>query len=60
LGVGFRIIRPLNPPATDQEARYWEADSELLRQSVEDRMAEGRGVQGPVGPALAEKIRENQ
>ncbi len=58
LAVGFRIVRPLDKPAADLLKKYWDADSEILRQAVEDRIAEGRGVLGLVDPQLP-KAAEN-
>ncbi len=59
LNVGFRLVRPLVAPATaEQRARYWEIDNEELRQAVEDRLAEGRGVQGVVDGELPALVKE--
>jgi formylglycine-generating enzyme required for sulfatase activity len=59
LSVGFRLIRPLVAPESAKErARYWEIDNEELRQAVEDRLAEGRGVQGVVDTELPKLVEE--
>ena len=64
LGVGFRVIRPLVPPVADQRARYWDADTELIRDDVKHRIfSEGRGALGlvdPTLPAAAKSLREQK
>jgi formylglycine-generating enzyme required for sulfatase activity len=46
LCVGFRIVRPLTAPPPAERGQYWDADVEYLREDVESRIAEGRGVLG--------------
>jgi hypothetical protein len=58
-GIGFRIVRPLNPPTSKQDReRYWAADDEFTKDGVNNRMQEGRGVYGLVDPDLPEAIEE--
>ena len=52
LAVGFRLVRPLQPPSQEELVKVWEPDSDRLRQAVEDRLSEGRGVLGVVDPEL--------
>ncbi len=52
LAVGFRVVRPLNEPSEEVKRKFWEIDNDLLRQAVEDRIAEGRGVIGVVHPKV--------
>lgn len=55
-GVGFRLLRPLNPP-TDRPAReaYWEADHAQIAADVKQRLEnEGKGALGVVDAALTE------
>jgi len=65
-GVGMRIIRPLEPLSDAEKKRAWEADVELLRQDVEDRLAEGRGALGvadetlPAAVEAAEKLDQQE
>ena len=51
-GVGMRIVRPLEPMDAKTKERVWEADVELTRLDVEDRLAEGRGAIGSATPKL--------
>ncbi len=48
LCVGFRVVRPLAAAETSQRHRFWDATVEYLREDVESRVAEGRGVYGIV------------
>ncbi len=58
-GIGFRVFRPLEAPATKSEKeRYWAIDSEETRDGVDNRMLEGRGVIGLVDPDLPKAIEE--
>jgi sulfatase modifying factor 1 len=61
LGVGFRIIRPLNAPAKAERAKFWDSDLELQRETVKQRIdKEGRGARGIADPSLPEDIRKSQ
>ena len=61
LGVGFRIIRPLSAPAKADRAKYWEADLELLREHVKQRIdKEGRGARGIADATLPGDIHKSQ
>jgi formylglycine-generating enzyme required for sulfatase activity len=53
LAVGFRLIRPLHKPNAEFLKQAWEVDSESVKQAVEGRLTEGRGVVGLVDPQLA-------
>lgn len=56
LGVGMRIIRPLNPPK-DAEAKekFWKADVAEIQEDVDYRIdAEGRGAYGWIDQKLPE------
>jgi hypothetical protein len=59
LGVGFRIIRPLTPPAETDHAKYWDADLPSLQEAVELRIdSEGRGARGVADKSLPEYIQK--
>jgi sulfatase modifying factor 1 len=61
LGVGFRIIRPLNPPAQTERPKYWEADIKQIQDDVRFRIdKEGRGARGVADPTLPEDIQKLQ
>lgn len=45
MGVGFRIIRPLEPMNTALQKKVWDADIKRIQQDVADRLDEGRGAQ---------------
>jgi sulfatase modifying factor 1 len=60
LGVGFRIMRPLDAPeaAADRE-KYWKPDIEQIRKDADFRIdEEGRGARGLVDPSLPEAIKQ--
>lgn len=48
LCVGFRVVRPLAVPEPERQLRCWDADVEYLRQDVDSRVSEGRGIYGVV------------
>ncbi|MCA9230982.1 MAG: formylglycine-generating enzyme family protein [Planctomycetales bacterium] len=58
MGVGFRIIRPLEPLDDETRKRAWDPDIEQIRQDVADRLTEGRGSQGAADPRLPAAIEE--
>lgn len=59
LAIGFRIIRPLEVPATrEARNRYWKADAPEIEEGVDNRMLDGRGAKGVVDPELPAIIRE--
>ena len=59
LGVGFRIIRPLTPPATKERSKYWEADLKQIIDDVNYRIDdEGRGARGFIDKDLPKAIKK--
>jgi formylglycine-generating enzyme required for sulfatase activity len=61
LGVGFRVIRPLNAPAKADRAKFWEADIEMIREHVNQRIdKEGRGARGIADPSLPDDIKKSK
>jgi formylglycine-generating enzyme required for sulfatase activity len=58
LAVGFRLVRPLTAPPPGERERFWEADHELIRDAVQQRLDQGRGAAGPASPELPELIRQ--
>ena len=58
LGVGFRLIRPLNPPTAraDQES-FWNADVAKIKRDAKNRIkSNGRGSWGAVDAGLPRDI----
>ena len=56
-GVGFRIVRQLQPATRDQKEAVWEADLEKTRKDAKNRIeANGRGTYGIVDQNLDEDI----
>ncbi|MEQ8210489.1 MAG: SUMF1/EgtB/PvdO family nonheme iron enzyme [Lacipirellulaceae bacterium] len=51
-GVGFRVMRPLEPLSKELQKKAWEIDAPELRLAVEARLEEGRGALETVGPKL--------
>ncbi len=52
LGVGMRVVRPLDVPAPTDRRRWWDPDIESIRDDVASRMNEGRGARAIVDPQL--------
>jgi len=57
-GIGFRIIRPLDPPDEKMQKKIWEADVEDLQFDVAERLEEGRGTQSSADQRLPAAIEE--
>lgn len=57
LGVGMRVVRPLEAPAPADRRRWWDADIESIREDVASRMNEGRGARAVVDPQLVEDLK---
>lgn len=58
-GVGFRVVRPLDPIPADVRAKVWDAEEESVARAVTERLREGRGKLGPIGadlPAVLEEL----
>jgi sulfatase modifying factor 1 len=58
LGVGMRIVRPLEEPALADRRRWWDADIDSIRDDVDSRMNEGRGARAIVDPQLPADAKE--
>jgi hypothetical protein len=43
-GIGFRLVRPLDPMDASRQKQVWDADIEEIRLDVADRLQEGRGT----------------
>jgi formylglycine-generating enzyme required for sulfatase activity len=62
LGIGFRILRPLTPPAERKDReKVWNADIEQVQLDADNRIdSEGRGSRGVVDGTLPAAIKELQ
>lgn len=59
LGVGMRLVRPVDSPAAKEaRLRWWQADIESIEYDTADRLSQGRGAQGLVDPELPEQAKE--
>lgn len=60
-GVGFRLLRPMNPPtARDAQEAYWKADvPQILNDAISRVRNEGRGALGIVDEKLPQAIEEH-
>jgi len=58
LGIGFRLIRPLNPPdGRDAKESFWKADIAKIRRDAKNRIeSNGRGSWGVVDADLPSDI----
>lgn len=54
--VGFRIIRPLNPPPIHSHAKYWDADVDEIKKAVREYLSNGHSTRGVVDPQLPAAI----
>ena len=51
--VGFRIVRPFEPPPREEWSKYWDADVPAIQEVADHRIDnEGRGERGKVDPEL--------
>lgn len=59
-GVGFRLMRPLTPPATlEAMDKYWKADIEEIESNARNRMeSNGKGSLGSVDKSLIDDIKK--
>ena len=58
--VGMRVVRSLNPKTPEEITRYWNVDNEAIREDVEFRLREGRGVLGVAVPELSEEFKRKK
>jgi len=59
LGVGMRLVRPVEAPAKkESRLRWWQADIESIEFDTADRLSQGRGAQGLVDPDLPAQAKE--
>jgi sulfatase modifying factor 1 len=59
-GVGFRLLRPLQPMDREAIEEFWKIDSEDIEFDVDDRIRGGRGVLGLVDKNLPQAILDLQ
>ncbi|MFO0904418.1 MAG: formylglycine-generating enzyme family protein [Pirellulales bacterium] len=53
--VGFRVIRPLDPPTPELRTKWWESDVESIQEAADRRIdKEGRGGRGVADEKLIE------
>ena len=57
-GVGFRIVRSVEPLSAEEMTKFWEIDHEDIQLDVEIRMEEGRGAMGVADKTLPEDVRK--
>jgi formylglycine-generating enzyme required for sulfatase activity len=58
--VGMRVVRSLAPKSPEEISRYWNIDNEAIREDVEFRLREGRGVLGAAVPELTEEFKRKK
>ena len=59
LGVGMRVVRPVQVPAdAEDKRRWWQADNPDIEYDVDDRVSQGRGARGLVDPTLPKEAKE--
>ena len=57
MGVGMRLVRPLQPLSEEDKERAWEIDVEELQEDVSARLNEGRGAVGIATPSLPDAVK---
>lgn len=57
-GVGFRLVRTLEPVPQDLRTRVWNAPDDSVARDVDERLREGRGKLGPIGVELPSVLGE--
>lgn len=56
--IGFRIVRPLEPPTPEKESKFWNADVDDLREAIHEYCFEnGHSRIGLVDPKLPDAIK---
>ena len=56
--VGFRIVRPVDPPPQEEWPKYWDADVPEIQRVVDQRIDnEGRGERGRVDAELPAAVK---
>lgn len=58
--VGMRVVRSLEPMSQDAIKSFWEIDNESIREDVEFRLREGRGVIGVSVPELTQEFQRKK
>jgi formylglycine-generating enzyme len=58
--VGMRMVRSLKQKSAEELDRYWNVDNEAIREDVEFRLREGRGVLGVAVPELTEEFKRKK
>lgn len=58
--VGMRLVRSLESKPTAEISRYWDIDNPSIREDVEYRLKEGRGVLGVAVPELTEEFKKKK
>ena len=59
LGIGMRLVRPVDIPSTTEEkSQWWKADIESIEFDVNDRVSQGRGARGIADKSLPKEAKE--
>lgn len=58
IGVGFRIVRPLEPMSSELKEKAWEEQAPEILKDVAARMREGRGKQDAARPELPAAVKQ--
>ena len=59
LGIGMRLVRPVDIPSTTEEkSQWWKADIESIEFDVNDRVSQGRGARGIADESLPKEAKE--
>ena len=56
--IGFRIVRPLDPPPVESHGKYWNANVRKLREAVSEYTSNGYSCWGLVDPDLPSAIHQ--
>ena len=59
LGIGMRLVRPVDIPSTsEKKSQWWKADIESIEFDVNDRVSQGRGARGIADESLPKEAKE--
>lgn len=57
--IGFRLVRPFEPPQSEERSAFWDADHSTINRIVRFRIEqEGKGEWGLVDPGLPDALQE--
>jgi hypothetical protein len=53
----MRLVRPLAEPDATSRSRWWDADTDSIREDVASRLTEGRGARVIIDPKFPDDVK---